>query len=248
MPFGRAYSVETIDKKIFLPSVTTVLSLNIDKDLEELKVKLGPEKFKFYTDRAARRGTVMHKLMEDFLSLFNESKDMSANLMKSQKMFMADPEMALLLQTNKEDCILGKNLFFNFYHTKFWVDFKEVLHNELFMYTLFRGGWAGATDFIYRNKQGYPIVVDFKSSSSIKDVAKIFNYKIQIAVYMFKYADMFGEVPLRGEIWISNAVDTNIQKVVITRDEFKYWVKQFLVLRDKFEELPTWQEFKQSLN
>jgi CRISPR/Cas system-associated exonuclease Cas4 (RecB family) len=128
----------------------------------------------------------------------------------------------------------GRDLFWNFYHENFWENIKTVLHNELFLWSDFKGGWAGATDFIFEDYLGSHVVVDFKSSSSPKDEDDILSYKMQISAYMFAYAERYGVIPDRGEIWIANEKKTDIQVFIVTKDEFKTYLKKFIELRLEF--------------
>ena len=50
------------------PSVTTVLSLRAKEGLEKWRKRLGEEKADFARNRAAERGNIIHKMMEDYIS------------------------------------------------------------------------------------------------------------------------------------------------------------------------------------
>lgn len=234
-PWGRAYEV-TIDHqtKLVLPSVTTVLKLLTEPKFKHLREKFGEEKWQQILDKASFRGTVMHSMLEHFLLEYAESKSVDKSLLSAQNI-AKDEEKKF---PDKLDLIIkGRDLFWNFYHEKFWSDIKNVLHNELFLWTDFRGGWAGATDFIFQDFNDEHVVIDFKSASSPKSDDDIDSYKCQISAYMFAYAERYGVIPHRGEIWISNEKNSTIQRFVVTRDEFKEHLRKFLGLLKQFREI-----------
>jgi hypothetical protein len=244
--FGRVYKITDDNEQVhWLPSVTTVLSMNKDLELDRIRNEIGHVKFDQLRDRATRRGNVMHKLLEYFLQLIkdNGQVNMQDLLFKAQHMMLADPEFDGWYTKYKAELICGKDLFLNLYHTKFWKDIFTVEHNEVFLWTLYHGGWGGTCDFVYRNHIGELVLVDFKSASMIKDIDKIHNYRMQVSVYMAMFFERYGEMPVRGEIWISNEKDTNIQKIIMYKDEIKNNIRDFVKYRRLFNEKPEWQKF-----
>ena len=131
----------------------------------------------------------------------------------------------------------GRDLFWNFYHDKFWENILEVVDNEAFLYTTFKGGWAGACDFVYRDLEHNLIVEDFKSSTSLKDEEDILSYKLQIAAYMFMCAEKYNEVPKVGKIRIANEQTSDIQTFEVHDYELKDYLSQFIDLCEKFREI-----------
>lgn len=234
-PWGRAYEVTTEHQtKLVLPSVTTVLKLLTEPKFQHLREKFGHEKWQQILDKASFRGTVMHSMLEHFLLEYAESRSVDKSLLSAQNIAREEEKKS----PEKIDLIVrGRDLFWNFYHEKFWSDIKSVLHNELFLWTDFRGGWAGATDFIFQDFQDEHVIIDFKSASSPKDEDDIDSYKCQISAYMFAYAERYGVIPHRGEIWISNEKDSSIQRFIVTRDEFKEHLRKFLDLLKQFREI-----------
>jgi hypothetical protein len=132
---------------------------------------------------------------------------------------------------------LVKSLFWNFYHDNFWENILEVVDNEAFLYTTFKGGWAGACDFVYRDLEHNLIVEDFKSSTSPKDEEDILSYKLQIAAYMFMCAEKYNEVPKVGKIRIANEQTSDIQTFEVHDYELKDYLSQFIDLCEKFREI-----------
>jgi CRISPR/Cas system-associated exonuclease Cas4 (RecB family) len=232
--WGRAYVVTKDSGDLVLPSVTTVLKLITEPKFKPLREKFGEKRWQKILDDASYRGTVMHSMLENFLLEFSNSRSIEKCLQIAQDtakdVESTDPGNSDLIKR-------GRDLFWNFYHENFWENIKIVLHNELFLWSDFKGGWAGATDFIFEDYNGGHVVIDFKSSSSPKDEDDIISYKMQIAAYMFAYAERYGVIPARGEIWISNEKKSDIQRFIVSKDEFKVYLKQFLGLLSQFREL-----------
>lgn len=234
-PWGRAYAVTKTDgSKLVFPSVTTILKLITEPKFKPLREKFGEARWQKILDDASFRGTVMHNMLENFLLEYAESRSIDKSLKTAQ-------DTAREEEINSPDKLplikRGRDLFWNFYHEEFWENIKVVLHNELFLWSDFKGGWAGATDFIFEDYLGDHVVIDFKSSSSPKDEDDILSYKMQIAAYMFAYAERYGVIPNRGEIWIANEKKTDLQRFIVTKDEFKIYLKQFIQLRKEFQEI-----------
>ena len=78
-------------------------------------------------------------------------------------------------------------------------------------------------------------MIDFKSSSAMKAEEDIESYFCQIASYMFMYAERYGIMPNRGEIWIANEQNDEIQKFVVYSNEIKPHLKKFLSLLSEFQ-------------
>lgn len=231
--WGRSYIVKKEGQEYVLPSVTTILKLLTESKYEEVRLEFGESKWQKILDNASYRGTVMHSMLEEFLINYSEDQDVERALRNAQ----ITARDILENDPSKENLVkIGRDLFWNFYHEEFWKPIKRVLHNEVFLWTTFKGGWAGACDFIFEDWDGNHVVIDFKSSSQIKTEEDIESYFCQIASYMFMYAERYGVMPQRGEIWISNEQDDTIQKFVVYGDEMKQHLKKFLSLLKEFQE------------
>lgn len=248
LPFGRAYKITKDGVTSYVPSVTTVLKLNEDPFLDHLREELGPEKFKDIQNRGADRGTVMHKWLETFLEKYDETGDPAQSLIHTQKYISDTNEFARLPSSLPRALKVGRELFYNFYNAKFYERVSKVLHNEVFLHTFFRGGWAGACDFVYEDTDGKLVIMDFKSSSIPKEVDKLDNYKMQISCYMFKFSEMYGVIPDRGEIVISNEQSPDLQWVVVSSGEMKTHLRRFLGLLAEFRKTPEWLEFQENVS
>jgi len=235
-PWGRAYIVEGAgEAPLILPSVTTVLKLVKVEKYEKLREEFGDEKWDKIMANAAERGNIMHMMLELFLLEWAISKDVERSLKKAQ--IFAIEEARKDNGANSKLVERGRNLFWNFYNDRFWERISEVVENEIFLFTIFKGGWAGASDFVYRDLEGYLIVEDFKSATSPKEEDDILSYKLQITAYMFMCAEKYKEVPKMGRIRISNEQTGDLQTFTVHDYEMKEYLKQFVSLVEEFRKI-----------
>lgn len=235
-PWGRAYIVKGVDETpLILPSVTTVLKLVKIEKYEKLKEEFGEQKWNKIMSDASERGNILHKMLEIFLMEWAKEKDVERSLKKAQ--------IFAIEESRKEDgkyakiVERGRNLFWNFYHDKFWENISEIVDNEVFLFTTFKGGWAGTTDFVYLDMEENLIVDDFKSATFAKDEDDILAYKLQIVAYMFMCAEKYGKIPKMGRIRISNENTDQLQTFVVHDWEMKEYLKKFLGLLAQFKEI-----------
>jgi len=177
----------------------------------------------------------MHKMLELFLLEWDREKNVERALKKSQ--IFAIEESRKNDGKNSKIVDRGRNLFWNFYNDKFWENISEVVENEIFLFTTFKGGWAGASDFVYRDLNSNLIVEDFKSSTSPKDEEDILNYKLQISAYMFMCSEKYKEIPKMGKIRIANEQEDTIQTFTVYDYEMKEYLKIFLSLLEEFRKI-----------
>jgi len=235
-PWGRAYIVEGASKApLILPSVTTVLKLLKNEKYEMLRKQFGDKRWDKILHDAAERGNVMHRMLELFLLEWAKEKNVDRSLKKAQIFAIEESRRDEGKFSKYVD--KGRDLFWNFYHDNFWENILEVVDNEAFLYTTFKGGWAGACDFVYRDLEHNLIVEDFKSSTSPKDEEDILSYKLQIAAYMFMCAEKYNEVPKVGKIRIANEQTSDIQTFEVHDYELKDYLSQFIDLCKKFREI-----------
>jgi hypothetical protein len=240
-PWGRAYIVEGLEKDpIILPSVTTVLQLVVNEKYEKLREKFGEKRWKKIMSDAAERGNILHQMLETFLLEWEKNGDIEKSLNRAQ-IFALDEirngKEGYTSNQYKKIVERGRSLFWNFYHNKFWEEISEVLHNEIFLFTTFKGGWAGTADFVYMDKDNNLIVEDFKSSTSPKEEEDIFSYKLQIAAYMFMCAEKYGYVPKKGKIKVANEAIDDIQTFIVHDYEIKKYLGKFIELLEKFKKI-----------
>lgn len=234
--WGRAYIIKGVsDTPLILPSVTTVLKLVKIEKYEKLRKEFGEEKWNKILGDAADRGNVLHKMLELFLLEWDRDRNEERALKKAQ--IYAIEASRVDGGKNVKIVEKGRNLFWNFYNSRFWENISEIVDNEVFLYTIFKGGWAGASDFVYRNLKKELIVEDFKSATFAKDEEDILGYKLQIVAYMFMCAEKYQEIPKMGRICISNENSDEIQTFTVYDYEMKEYLKKFISLLEEFRKI-----------
>jgi hypothetical protein len=235
-PWGRGYVIKgDFGPPLILPSVTTVLKLVKIEKYEKIKKEFGEEKWKKIMSDAAERGNSLHIMLEIFILEWAKEKNVEKSLKKAQIFALEESRK----ENGKYAKVVerGRKLFWNFYYDKFWETISEVVASEVFLYTTFKGGWAGTTDFVYYNTTGDLIVDDFKSATFAKEEDEILAYKLQIVAYMFMCAEKYGKVPKMGRIRISNEKEEGLQTFIVHDWEMKEYLKKFISLLEKFKEI-----------
>lgn len=195
LPHGRFYQVEQEGKNLWLPSVTTILGHGVDKSwLIEWRNVVGEERAQEISTLSANRGTVLHYLLENFFEKGNQS----------YRDFMMMHYQKILDQgfTEKE-WEIGKKLFSNFFLFKDIERIKKVIFQEVPIWSLKAGGFAGRIDIVFENVKDILTIGDFKSSKKPKAKADILGYRLQVAAYSIAYYERYGKFPTRAEIMIS---------------------------------------------
>jgi len=64
---------------------------------------------------------------------------------------------------------------------------------------------------------------------------------------MFKFAEMFGVLPDRGEIVISNEQGAELQWIIVSNVEMKIHLRRFLDLLKEFRASAEWLDFQKNL-
>lgn len=195
---GRYYIVdETIGTS--LPSVTTILGSMTDKSgLDAWKKSVGEEKAAAISKFSANRGTFMHTLHEQYLNfLFITPVENPL-----QRTFQES--LKLSKDLTKEEIECGKDLFMQFQHgSDFYERIGSILFQEVPVWSLKGGGYAGRLDLSIKSKDLKPKIIDFKTSKRPKKEEWIKNYKMQTAAYSVAMFERYGIFPESNEIWIS---------------------------------------------
>ena len=154
---NRFYLTETGNK---YPSITSVLSANPEKQqgLREWRNRVGEDEAKKISQRAARRGTSVHKVCEDYL---NNAEDYITGIM---------PDALEMFNSLKP--ILDKSL-------------NNIYAQEVALYSDYLG-IAGRVDCI-AEWDGVPVILDFKTSSKPKKLEWASDYFMQCAGYAAMY-------------------------------------------------------------
>jgi ATP-dependent exoDNAse (exonuclease V) beta subunit len=180
---------------------------------------------------SANRGTVMHQLCEYYiLSEKSTPREKKDDALEKIIPFVEEEGFT------DDELRVGKGLFLNFYNCELFNRIDSVVSVEEMLYSHQMGGYAGRVDNIYKNKQGRPVILDFKSANKPKKREWIDNYYEQISAYFIAYWEMYGEKPQGGEIWISNEYDGVPQIFHVTSDDIKHYGKIFLGKVKKFHE------------
>jgi hypothetical protein len=199
-PSGRAYALIRENKNpLFLPSVTSILSLKSSSYLEELEEKIGKEQLKYISERAAKRGTAMHLFLENYMICMSKKGDSDACLLYTQR----KSTDTLLYDMDKDRVDVGRSLFYNMYHSGIFDKIKKVIFTEKFLHSE-KFLFAGTTDFGFVDTDNYIVITDFKSASSPRDGDTLDKYKLQVAAYAIAFEEMYKKPVQRGEVWISH--------------------------------------------
>lgn len=191
---GRWYNV-TDD--LWLPSVTTILSnTSDDTALKAWRQKVGEENAKAITKFACDRGSIMHSMLEHSVDEFaagRQPKEKDAiEFARAANPNITTPAVEL-----------GAFLWRQF-PIDFYTSFKEVVGQEIPIWSKRGGGYAGRFDLMVRDKRGDLQVIDFKTTKKPKRRPWIRKYELQLGAYSVGYYDKFGEVPKSGEIWMAS--------------------------------------------
>lgn len=206
------------------PSVTTILKETGDKEwLKKWKARVGEEEAAKIGKKAAARGTVMHKLLEIYL---DQDLSLSPNELYRKTLEIAKTDEEVL-QGNREEIKIGLTLFRDFYkdQNRFFSRFNDVLLQEVFLWSIIAGGYAGTVDnfSIIDNKFK---VIDFKTALKPKREEYIEKYKFQCSAYAIAIWERFGIKVDGCEIWIANEV-TQPQIFTMDFDEIRDCFKVF---------------------
>jgi len=160
----RTYAV----KGAKVPSVTTILSATQSeqkqKGLDAWRLRVGYQQAQTITQTAAKRGTEMHYVLEQYLNgtgYLNLSDDgAQARLMAHEIIHNLEP-------------------------------LKIIYGNEVNL--AYKNRWAGSTDVVgeYDSK---PTIIDFKQSNKPKREAYVEDYYYQIAAYALAHQEQHGPI------------------------------------------------------
>jgi genome maintenance exonuclease 1 len=149
----------------YIASVTTILDATAYKpELEAWKERVGPKKAKEIKDEAAALGSLMHTHLE--CHIMRKERPKGNNLVRQ-------------MASNMADSVIGRGLAY--------VD--EVWGIETGLY--YPGVYAGTTDLVGLYK-GYPAIMDYKTTKTMKTRAQIEDYFCQCAAYAMAHNTLYG--------------------------------------------------------
>lgn len=185
---GKRFYVTPSGKKY--PSMTTVLQLMTAEGIAKWRAHVGDEVANKVSAQASRRGTLMHKLCEDYVN--NEEIDTSKL-------------MPLDLQN------------FNALKEQMDIHFGKVYGQEIALYSDFLE-MAGRVDCIAEYK-GKLSIIDYKTSKKVKKKENIKNYFMQAAGYAVMYEEIFKQ-PINQLVILMSVDHEGVVEFVEKRDNY----------------------------
>ena len=202
---GRHYDIN--DTK--LPSVTTILSATQSPEkmaiLSKWKQKVGEKKADEIRDDAAARGTVMHRIIEGFVT-GEGHVDLSP----------MGQVAGIMAQTIFKDGLKGR--------------MDEVWGSEITLY--YPDLYAGATDLV-GVYEGAEAIIDFKQSNKIKKREWIEDYFTQLAAYAMAHNHIYGTKIQSGVILMCTK-NNYFQKFVVKDKEFQQYMWKWVSRVDQY--------------
>ena len=192
-----------------LPSVTTILQATQSPEKKQIlanwKQKVGEKKADFIRDNSAARGTIMHRIIEGYVTGEGHA-DLSD----------MGQESGLMAQTIFKEGLKGC--------------MDEVWGSEITLY--YPGLYAGATDLvgIY---QGEPAIVDFKQSNKPKRREWITDYFTQLAAYAMAH-NYVHNTKIQSGIILMCTPNNYFQKFIVKGKEFQGYMFDWIRRVDEF--------------
>lgn len=222
------YEIEFGNKKVKYPSVTTILQLLEDQEVKELQSKMDPEMWDYVSRRGADRGSVMHMYLENYAIALKKGMTSDNALFYTQKKTPTQ-----FPKVEKKFFDLGRDFFYNIYHSTFCDEFaKPVLIEGLMVSPTHK--YAGRTDIVYIDNNGKLVMGDYKTSSKVIGdyQRKLVKYKIQCAAYANAFFELYGKKPDYGIIWVAHP--EGYQRIIVHENEMDVYLNCFLYLVDKY--------------
>ena len=234
----RHYSFNVNNKQVEVPSVTAIIGETSDKEnLNLWKDRIGENKAESIKENSAKRGSVMHRLIEIYYEMYNApTKQAKINWLLNK----SDNDEEINSYPTKS-IIQGTRLFFKLLDDSDFIDSVKpiLLEQKLWFYKKFKDniiGYAGTVDFIGL-KNNKLIIIDFKTARKSK--IHVDKYKLQIAAYVFAFYYITGYFIEYGEVWIANEMETEEgrpQKIKITKSEIENYFKEFIYKCKQFNQ------------
>ena len=172
------------------PSITTVLSPRNKEGLMKWRKKVGNDVATHIANKAATRGTKVHKMCEDYLN-------------------------GLDMEHHKKDFL--PYCLFNELKDKTFDNINEVIGQELVLYSD-KYKIAGRTDLIAEYK-GELSIVDFKTSTNERKDSYNENYYIQTAAYAEMFEELTG-IPINQIVILVVTENGTVQDFVKRKHEY----------------------------
>ena len=197
---------KTIDKKRYYitpegneyPSITTVLSPRNKEGLMKWRKKVGNDVATHIANKAAVRGSKVHKMCEDYLN-------------------------GLDMEKHKKDFL--PYCLFNELKNQTFDNINGVLGQELVLYSD-KYKVAGRTDLI-ANYRGELSIVDFKTSTNERKDSYNENYYIQTSAYAEMFEELTGQ-PINQIVILVVTEDGIVQEFIKDKQEYIPLLEQTL--------------------
>tara|TARA_Y100000004_G_C8883552_1_gene398678 strand:+ start:301 stop:978 length:678 start_codon:yes stop_codon:yes gene_type:complete len=197
---------KTVDKKRFYvtpegkeyPSITTVLSPRNKEGLMKWRKKVGNDVATHIANKAAVRGSKVHKMCEDYLN-------------------------GLDMEKHKKDFL--PYCLFNELKNQTFDNINGVIGQELVLYSD-KYKVAGRTDLI-ANYRGELSIVDFKTSTNERKDSYNENYYIQTSAYAEMFEELTGQ-PINQIVILVVTEDGIVQEFIKDKQEYIPLLEQTL--------------------
>ena len=197
---------KTVDKKRFYvtpegkeyPSITTVLSPRNKEGLMKWRKKVGNDVATHIANKAAVRGSKVHKMCEDYLN-------------------------GLDMEKHKKDFL--PYCLFNELKNQTFDNINDVIGQELVLYSD-KYKVAGRTDLI-ANYKGELSIVDFKTSTNERKDSYNENYYIQTSAYAEMFEELTGQ-PINQIVILVVTEDGIVQEFIKDKQEYIPLLEQTL--------------------
>ena len=189
---------KTVDKKRFYvtpegkeyPSITTVLSPRNKEGLMKWRKKVGNDVATHIANKAAVRGSKVHKMCEDYLN-------------------------GLDMEKHKKDFL--PYCLFNELKNQTFDNINDVIGQELVLYSD-KYKIAGRTDLI-ANYKGELSIVDFKTSTNERKDSYNENYYIQTSAYAEMFEELTGQ-PINQIVILVVTENGSVQEFIKDKQEY----------------------------
>ena len=224
-----SYGLPEAVYKIKVPGITTVIGEMLpDPEFDKFVAEVGKEKADQIMTAAGNRGTAMHTFIEEFISNYSKSNDVSEALRVTQE---NSPKLLREegIPENKID--EGRNLFYKFYYSEYPQRYRDIVAIEMgiFSPTLF---YRGKLDILYRDKIFGLSLTDLKSSNGRikKGSTKEIKYFFQLGGYASAFEEMYkdkGVIINQASILCVDKQSDLLQEIVLTGAELNEYKVKF---------------------
>jgi len=227
-----SYGLPEAVYKIKIPSVSTILGEMIpDPEYDKWVETMGQAAVDKIMTAAGNRGSSMHTFVENFISKYSLSKDVSEALKYTQE---ESPKILKEDNIPNDKIEEGRNLFYKFYYSDYSNQYNDMLAIELGIYSpsLF---YRGKLDILYKDKIFGLALTDFKSSNGKikKGSTKEIKYFYQLGGYANCLREMYKEKGLiinKASILCVDKQSDILQEIILSGVELETYEQKFIEL------------------